>query len=288
MKIRVVAGVALGAALVVPSAASAATAPELSGAAVYASIGDQLSRYESGKWSTLAKVGALPQFAASPDGKKTAWVTDGGRLQVKDGDRTVTVATKLQGGTPCLTPVWSPDSTEVAYVGKGDAIMAVRSDGTKARRLGVSKGVCHLAWAAGGRYLAGYTGEANAVHRLDVKTGKAVKAKGITLVTHVQSLSPNGRRAVVEFPSNPDAMGDGSWPAAFKPVVVYLVTGKKSTPAVKGRQIGAFYLADGRLVVRVAGSGHNTLVVLDAAGKETQRIEEPAKARNQALLQVLP
>ncbi|NUR92053.1 MAG: hypothetical protein HOY71_48955 [Nonomuraea sp.] len=288
MKIRVVAGVALGAALVVPSAASAATAPELTGSAVYATTGNQLSRYQSGEWSTLAKVGSMPQFAASPDGKKAAWVTAGGKLQVKDGAKTVTVATRLQGGTPCLTPVWSPDSTEVAYVGKGDAVMAVKADGTKARRLGVSKGVCHLAWAAGGRYLAGYTGGADAVYRLDAKTGRSVRAKGITYVTHVQSLSPNGRNAVVAFPANPDAMGDGSWPMAFKPAVVDLVTGKKSTPAVKGRQIGAFYLADGRLVVRVAGSGHNTLVVLDAAGKETQRIAEPAKARTQALLQVLP
>ncbi|NUP02605.1 MAG: hypothetical protein HOV96_07655 [Nonomuraea sp.] len=287
MKIRVVAGVALGAALVVPSAASAATAPELSGAAVYAGTG-QLSRYEGEQWSTLAKVGAMPQFAASPDGKKAAWVTAGGKLQVKEGGKTVTVATKLQGGTPCLTPVWSPDSTQVAYVGKGDAVMAVKSDGTKSRRLGVSKGVCHLAWAAGGRYLAGYTGEADAVYRLDVKTGKSVRAKGVKLVTHVQSLSPNGRDAVVEFPANPEALGDGSWPTAFKPTVVDLVTGKKLTPAVKGKLIGAFYLADGRLVVRVAGSGHNTLVVLDAAGKETQRVQEPAKARNQALLQVLP
>ncbi|MFB9202150.1 PD40 domain-containing protein [Nonomuraea spiralis] len=287
MKIRVVAGVALGAVLVAPAVASAATAPELTGAAVYASAGHQLTRYEAGEWSTLAKIGALPQFAASPDGRKAAWVTDGGNLQVKDGAKTVTAATKLQGGTPCLTPVWSPDSTQIAYA-KGETIMAVRADGTGARRLGTSKGVCHLAWAAGGRYLAGYTGEADAVYRLDVKTGKSVKAKGVKLVTHVQSLSPNGRNAVVEFPANPEALGDGSWPAAFKPAVVDLVTGKQLTPAVKGRLIGAFYLADGRLVVRVAGSAHNTLVVLDAAGKEAQRVEEPAKARTQALLQVLP
>ncbi|MFI9593516.1 TolB family protein [Nonomuraea sp. NPDC052265] len=288
MKIRVVAGVALGAALVAPATASAATAPELSGAAVYASTGHQLARYEGGEWSTLARIGALPQFAASPDGRKAAWVTDGGNLQVKDGAKTVTAARKLQGGTPCLTPVWSPDSTQIAYVGKSETIMAVKADGTGARRLGTSKGVCHLAWAAGGRYLAGYTGEADAVYRLDVRTGKSVRAKGVKLVTHVQSLSPNGRDAVVEFPANPDALGDGSWPSAFRPTVVDLVTGKKLTPAVKGRLIGAFYLADGRLVVRVAGGAHNTLVVLDAAGKETQRVEEPAKARTQALLQVLP
>ncbi|YCK33144.1 TolB family protein [Actinomadura sp. ATCC 39365] len=288
MKIRVVAGVALGAALLAPTPASAAGAPELSGAAVYADNGHRLARYEGGEWSTLAKIGALPQFAVSPDGRKAAWVTDGGNLQVKDGAKTVTAATKLQGGTPCLTPVWSPDSTQVAYVGKGETIMAVKADGTGRRRLGTSKGVCHLAWAAGGRYLAGYTGEADAVYRLDVRTGKAARAKGVKLVTHVQSLSPNGRNAVVAVPADSAALGDGSWPAAFKPAVVDLVTGRKLTPAVKGRLIGAFYLADGRLVVRVAGGAHNTLVVLDAGGKESQRVEEPARARTQALLQVLP
>jgi hypothetical protein len=79
-------------------------------------------------------------------------------------------------------------------------------------------------------------------------------------------------------------LGDGSWPSAFKPAVVDMVTGKKLPISVKGTLIGAFYLPDGRLVVRAG----NALVVLDRAGKETQRIQEPAKAKNQALLQVLP
>jgi hypothetical protein len=287
MKIRIVAGVVLGLTLAAPAQAVAAAPQPLSGAAVYG--GDRLDRYQDGAWHTLARTGTLPQVAASPDGKKAAWVTQGGRLQVREGGRTVTLASGLQGGTPCLTPVWSPDSTRVAYAGAGDAVMSVKADASAPpRKLGSSKGVCHLAWSANGRYLAGYTGEADAVYRLDVKTGKAVRAKGVKQVTHVQSLSPDGRRAVVEFPADPDALGDGSWPAAFKPVVLDLVTGRRQTPKVKGRLIGASYLADGRLVVRVAGSPANTLVVLDAAGAELQRLAEPARARNRALLQVLP
>ncbi|MEV4178225.1 hypothetical protein [Nonomuraea sp. NPDC049709] len=294
MKIRVAAGVALGAVLVAPSAASAATAaPELSGAAVYAayagSTGNQLSRYQGGKWSTVATTGTMPQYAASPDGRKAAWVTQTGRLQVRQGGKTTTIVSGLQGGTPCLTPVWSADSTQVAYPQGSDTIMSVKADGTGApRKLGRSQGVCHLAWSADGRYVAGYTGEADALYRLDVKTGKAAPAKGVKWITHVQSLSPNGRNAVVQFPANPDMLGDGSWPTAFKPVVLDMVTGKKRPLAVKGKLIGALYLADGRLVVRVAGTDHNTLVVLDGAGKELQRIAEPAKAKKQALLQVLP
>ncbi|MFG1708772.1 TolB family protein [Nonomuraea sp. M3C6] len=289
MKIRVVAGAVLGAVLVVPSVASAATTPELSGGAVYVSAANQLSRYEDGKWATLAKTGDLPQFSASPDGKKAAWVTSDGRLQIRQGGRTTTIVSALQGGTPCLTPVWSPDSARVAYAGAGNKIMHVRADGTDSpHKLGTSEGVCHLAWSANGRYVAGYTGEADALYRLDTQTGKAVRAKGVKLVTHLQSLSPDGRKAVVEFPQNRDMLGDGGWPTWFKPVVVDMVTGKRVPMAVKGRLLGAFYLADGRLVVRVGGAEHNTLVVLDGAGKELQRIAEPAKARKQALLQVLP
>ncbi|NRQ32342.1 hypothetical protein HII36_10900 [Nonomuraea sp. NN258] len=297
MKIRYVAGAVLGAVLVAPAAAipasaapaaAPASAPELSGAAVYADTANRLSRYEGGEWTTLAKVGSLPQFAASPDGKKAAWITNGGALQVKQDGKTTTLARKLQGGTPCLTPVWSPDSKQVAYAAANDTIMAVKADGTgKARTLGVSKGVCHLSWSANGRYLAGYTGEANALYRLDVKTRKAAKAKGVKWITHVQSLSPDGRRAVVQFPANPDILGDGSWPTAFKPVILDMVTGKKANVPVTGTLMGAFYLADGRLVARVSGDEHNTLVVLDRAGKELQRIDEPAQAKKQALLQVL-
>ncbi|GAA2208673.1 hypothetical protein GCM10009850_041310 [Nonomuraea monospora] len=287
MKILVAAGAV---ALLTTSLPASAAASELSGAAVYATAsGNQLNRYEDGDWSTIAKSGAMPQYAASPDGRKAAWVTTGGKLQVRDGAKTTTIVSGLQGGTPCLTPVWSADSKQVAYTQAGDTIMAVKADGSAApRKLGRSAGVCHLAWSADGRYVAGYTGEANALYRLDVKTGKAARAKGVTWITHVQSLSPNGRNAVVEVPADPSTLGDGSWPVAYKPVILDMVTGKKRAPAVKGKLIGALYLKDGRMVVRVAGASHNTLVVLDGAGKETQRIAEPAKAKKQALLQVLP
>ncbi|WP_219463857.1 hypothetical protein [Nonomuraea rhizosphaerae] len=272
----------------VPAAASVASAPELSGSAVYADGANRISRYAGGAWALVAAPGAMPQFAASPDGRKAAWITANGQLRVKQGAGTRTVATKLQGGTPCLTPVWSADSGRVAYVGANNTVMAVDADGTRPRRLGVTKGVCHLAWSADGRFLAGYTGEADALYRLNTRTGRAAKAKGVKWVTHVQSLSPNGRYAVVEVPPNPDQLGDGSWPASFRPLIVDMVTGKKARPPVKGRPLGAFYLADGRLVARVSGRSYNTLVVFDRAGKEVQRIAEPAKARNQALLQVLP
>ncbi|MEV1169406.1 hypothetical protein [Nonomuraea sp. NPDC049784] len=300
MKTHVVTGVALGAVLVFSSAASPASAaptPDLSGA-VYAGIGNQLTRYANGEWSTLAEIGATPQFAASPDGTKAAWVTENGELQVRQGGKTTTLVSGLQGGTPCLTPVWSADSSRVAYPAQGDAIMSAKADASAPpRKLGTSPGVCHLAWSANGRYLAGYNTQGDGLYRLNAKTGKTVPAKGVKYINHVQSLSPDGSKAVVSFPDSPETLGDGTWPASFKPVVLDIETGKRQRPEVKGKQLGAFYLPDGRLVVRTAGTrgqsgtgdpAHNSLVVLDSEGQPVQRIAEPTKARNRALLQVLP
>ncbi|MBE1589268.1 TolB family protein [Nonomuraea angiospora] len=304
MKIRVVTGVALGAALVVPSAAWAAPTPDLSGAAVYAAAGNQLSRYTAaGEWHPLASFGAA-QFAASPDGTKVAWITESGNLNIRERGKTRTIVSGLQGSTPCLTPVWSADSTKVAYPSADGTINAVRADGSNApRKLGVSKGVCHLAWSGNGRYLAGYTSTGDGLHRLDAKTGKTVVVKGVKSITHVQSLSPDGTKAVVAFPEGAQAPAARTWPTTFKPVILGIPSGKRLKLPAKGDAIGAYYLPDGRLVMRMAAPrtqpghaaaahaaahAHNTLVVFDSAGNELQRLAEPPKAKNQALLQVVP
>ncbi|GAA5066891.1 dipeptidyl aminopeptidase/acylaminoacyl peptidase [Thermocatellispora tengchongensis] len=284
---------ATAAAVAVPSAATAAPAP-LTGAAVYATYtkGYKVARYQPGTgWRTLAAPSATGQFAASPDGKKVAWVTDGGRLVVRQGGKVTTVAQGLTAGVPCLTPVWSPDSRRLAYVVGGKAekqvVTVVNADGTGERDAGSTTGVCHLAWSANGRYLAGFAGTTEGVYRLDLTTRRSVKVKGVTLANHVQGLSPDGRKVIVNLLGRDDPGGDGSWPTAFKPAIVDAVTGARQPIGVRGTLLGAFYLPDGRLVVRVAGASRNTLVVLSAAGKTLQRIPEPAAAKNQALLQVL-
>ncbi|WP_432924458.1 TolB family protein [Microbispora sp. CA-135349] len=276
-----------------PAGVSAAPKP-LTGVAVYLSYGKgfPISRYEPGKGFT--KLGAMPmtgQFSASPDGRKIAWIAGNGYVRVGDG-RTVTTAAKgAAAGGPCSTPVWSPDSKQVAYVGKGGSdagtVSVVGADGRGRRKAGTTLGVCHLAWSADGRYLAGYAGTTEGVYRLDVRTGKAVKAKGVDLANHVQSLSPDGTKVVVAPLSRNADAGDGSWPSGFRPAVVDVTTGRKVAIPVKGSLIGAFYLRDGRLVVRVAGRGANTLVVLDGHGRQVQRLTEPAAARQQALLQIV-
>ncbi|KAA9380908.1 hypothetical protein F5972_07430 [Microbispora cellulosiformans] len=299
MNTRLLSAAVLAAALVAPATAAApagaAAAPKpLTGAAVYLSHGKgyPISRYEPGKGFT--KLGAMPmtgQFSASPDGRRIAWITGGGAVQVSDG-RTVSTAAKGAGaGAPCLTPVWSPDSRQVAFLaqGQGDAqrVVVVNADGTRRRTAGSTRGVCHLAWSANGRYLAGYAGTTEGVYRFDLSTGRSVRAKGIGLANHVQSLSPDGMKVVVAPLSRDAPGGDGSWPGGFRPAIVDIVTGKKVPIPVKGSLIGAFYLPDGRLAVRVAGRAANTLVVLDANGRQLQRLAEPAAAKRQALLQIV-
>ncbi|MEU4570922.1 hypothetical protein [Nonomuraea sp. NPDC023979] len=271
------------------AAVSTAAPTPLAGVAVYAAYdrGYTVTRY-GGRPAELGKPGQSAQFAASPDGRKVAWITSGGRLQVRDGGRTRTVARGLQGDIPCLSPVWSPDSRRVAYVGgNGSQVRVVGADGRGARVLGRTAGPCHLAWSPDGRYLAGYAGTTEGVHRLDTRTGRSVKVKGVKLANHVQSLSPGGRHVVVSTLRPTDPGGDGVWPTSFTPTLVDTATGRRVPIGVKGRLLGAFHLPDGRLAVRVAGRTANTLVVLDAKGRQVQRLAEPAAAKDQALLQVV-
>ncbi|MGI5488139.1 TolB family protein [Microtetraspora malaysiensis] len=282
-----------GAAGTAGGSTSAAPKP-LEGVAVYYKEGNNpIRRYEPGKgFIKIANAPVFPhQFSASPDGAKFAWITEDGRLHVGDGSTEKVVAKGAAAGFPCLTPVWSPDSAQVAYFPKSNAdqlpLMVVNADGTGARKAGKVPGACHLAWSADGRHLAGASGSTDRVYVFDMRTGASVPAKGIKLANHVQSLSPDGRKVVVHTLSPEDPSGDGLWPEMFRPTVVDTVTGKQVPISVKGLKIGAFYLADGRLVVRVAGRTHNTLVVLDSSGKELQRLAEPAQARDQGILQIV-
>ncbi|GIH28819.1 hypothetical protein Aph01nite_71290 [Acrocarpospora phusangensis] len=299
MRIRILAVAALLSPLALPVAAAdaateaateASTAP-VSGAVFYRfTTKADIYRYLGGKF-TKTSVGGLGQFSASPDGRKVAWVDQDSRLHVTEGRSDKVVAKNAIFGAPCATPVWSADSKRLAYPMTGTEatapISVVNADGTGLKKVGRTYGVCHLAWSANGRYLAGYTGTTEGVHLLDVTTGKTRKAAGIKLANHVQSLSPDGRKVIIRAIKPSDPGGDGAWPTWFRPTVVDTVTGAKLTIPVRGTLIGAIYLSDGRLAVRVKGATRNTVVVLSKTLKPVQRFAEPASVRAMGLLQLL-
>ncbi|MFD8528829.1 TolB family protein [Streptosporangium canum] len=231
------------------------------------------------------------QFSVAPDGRRIAWIDEKGRLRVGSASGDKVIAKDAAYGAPCLTPAWTADGKRVAYLRKGTAAaMAVAvagADGKGVVDSGTTLGPCHLTWSADGRTLAGYAGDTAGVYLLDTRSRVSGKAPGIKLANHVESLSPDSRRVVVNAIGPNAPGGDGSWTPLFTPSIYDTKTGKKITIPVKGRLVGARYLRDGRLAVRVRGTAANTLVTLDASGRELRRAAEPAKARNLGLLGVL-
>ncbi|GAA4573812.1 hypothetical protein [Planotetraspora kaengkrachanensis] len=244
---------------------------------------------------TLADGRPLTQVAVSPDGSRAAWILDG-ELHVTHyfgagRDVEDRVVASDAGIAPCETPVFSPDSATVAYSVRSDsgepAVATVAVDGTGGRVVGPSEGICHLAWSGDGRFLAGYAGTTEGVYLLDTTTGAAHRAAGIELAKHVQSLSPDGGRVVVHRIGPEDPGGDGAWPPGFPPTIVDTRTGKKVAIPVGGTLIGAMYLHDGRLAVRVKGSAHNTIVIVGTDGAVERRTGEPVRFKDDSLVTVL-
>ncbi|WP_329092654.1 TolB family protein [Streptosporangium sp. NBC_01469] len=289
------AGVAGGAGGAAPTAASHGAAP-VSGAVYFrhGGSGIEVLTHRGGWTSLTAGAGASAgQFAVAPDGRKVAWIDDRNRLRVKTtgsgADRVI--ARNAAFGSPCLTPVWTADGRRIAYPVKGTGeamtVAVVGADGRGRFDAGKTLGPCHLTWSADGRTLAGYAGDTDGVHLLDTRLRISKRAPGVKLANHVESLSPDSRRVVVNAIGANAQGGDGSWPLSFTPSIYDTKTGAKVAIPVRGRLLGARYLRDGRLAVRVRGTAANTIVVLSRSGKEVQRVTEPARAKNLGLLWVL-
>ncbi|MGW4423084.1 TolB family protein [Streptosporangium sp. NPDC004631] len=289
---------AVGTAVAVSAVASPATAssrPAPVTGAVYSGYqggGVEVLTHRGG-WSrrSVGGGGFVGQFSAAPGGGKVAWIDSGNRLHVKTANADRVIAKDAAYGGPCSTPAWTADGRRIAYPVKGTAettaVTVIGADGRNPVKAGRTMGVCHLTWSADGRTLAGYAGDTDGVHLLDTGSLVSRRAPGIKLANHVQSLSPDAGRVVVHTIGANAPGGDGSWPQSFTPSIYDTKTGRRLPIPVGGRLLGALYLRDGRLAVRVQGRPANTLVILDASGKEIQRVPEPAKARNLALLHVL-
>jgi hypothetical protein len=275
-------------------AAQAAASAPLTGKAVYLSYqkGVRVLTY-NGRWTsqTVGDASFVGQFSVAPDGRRIAWIDAKNRLHVQSpaGDKIVARNAAYVG--PCLTPAWTADGKRIAFPLKGQteavSISTVDADGKNLTRVGKTLGPCHLTWSANGRTLAGYAGTTDGVYLLDTRSHVSNRARGIKLAHHVESLSPDARRLVVDTLGANSPGGDGSWPASFTPSIYDTLTGKKIPIPVRGKLLGARYLRDGRLVVRVAGRPANTLVVLNASGKELQRVAEQPSARTLGLLAIL-
>ncbi|MEV4379906.1 hypothetical protein [Streptosporangium sp. NPDC049644] len=289
---------AAGAALAVsatatPAVASPRTAP-VAGAVYFRHTGNGIEALtHRGGWSRLTAGGGAfaGQFAVAPGGGKVAWIDDKSRLHVRSATGDRVIAKNAAYGGPCLTPAWTADGKRLAYPVRGTAeattVAVVGADGKGSVNAGKTLGPCHLTWSADGRTLAGYAGDVNGVYLLDTRRRVSSRSPGIKLANHVESLSPDGRRVVVNAIGANAPGGDGSWPLSFSPSIYDTKTGAKVAIPVKGRLLGARYLRDGRLAVRVRGTTANTIVVLSRAGKELQRVTEPAGARNLGLVGVL-
>ena len=246
-----------------------------------------------GGWSRLTAGGGAfaGQFAVAPDGRRIAWIDDRSRLHVKSATGDRVIATNAAYGGPCLTPAWTVDGRRIAYPVRGTAkattVAVVGAEGKGRFNAGKTLGPCHLTWSADGRTLAGYAGDVNGVYLLDTKWRVSNRNPGVKLANHVESLSPDNRRVVVNAIGANAPGGDGSWPLSFTPSIYDTMTGARIAIPVKGRLLGARYLSDGRLAVRVGGTSANTIVVLSRAGRELQRVTEPARAKGLGLLGVL-
>jgi dipeptidyl aminopeptidase/acylaminoacyl peptidase len=231
-------------------------------------------------------------FRVSPDGRRVIWLAEvgsgtgsgSGTVRVMDFGGPARVLSNRAVGVGI--GAWSADSTRV-LVTEGSptrpTIVAIDVHNGHRQVLGRTEGALHLAWSADGDTVVGYTGE-NRVVLLDARNGHTRMVPGISVVNHVESLSPDGRRVIVNLIRATGPGGDPAWPVGFTPTIVDTKTGAHVPIPVAGHLIGAQYLADGGLVVRRQDTGHNTLIMLGPDFHVRKQIKESALTRDMGFL----
>ncbi|MET8040736.1 hypothetical protein ABZU25_07705 [Micromonospora sp. NPDC005215] len=250
---------------------------------------------------------ALPELAAvgnvsvSPDGRRVAWIEDGG-----DGRSTIFTANAdgsdkqtMRSGVEryCVTPVWSPDGHLLFREAKATGepgrfgVLDTHSATKSVRWWATEPSACHAVWSADGGTIAMNTDAGVTLFDTDGNQKRDVPGldpSGTWWSSHFASLSPDGDRVAL-YRYHPGSE-DGRDVARFLQVSAVLETrvGTQVTLPLGGRTLRQVYFqADGSMVVRVqAGNGYAVLLV-DKDGRKISETAEPAALKDMQILAVV-
>ncbi|MGN9889216.1 hypothetical protein [Micromonospora sp. L31] len=231
--------------------------------------------------------------AVSPDGRRVAWVEDGGALWTSALDGSGKRKLHDLVDNMCWSPTWSPNSRQLTVrLGAADGSFS------KAGLLDVSSGAftevagfdgCHPVWAANGTvaFADGSNGTVVVTDRNGAgrRTIPGLGSKGSRYVCFdVASISPDGRRIALFRIDR-----DGTYGDAARDLIVNAVldtrTGKEISLPLGGRELRqAYFQADGSLVARVRSGSRYTLILVDKAGKKVAEKPEPSSLASMQII----
>ncbi|NYF56090.1 hypothetical protein [Micromonospora purpureochromogenes] len=231
--------------------------------------------------------------AVSPDGRRVAWVEDGGALWTSALDGSGKRKLHDLVDNMCWSPTWSPNSRQLTV-----RLGAADGSYSEAGLLDVSSGTftevagfegCHPVWAANGTvaFADGSNGTVVVTDRTGAgrRTIPGLGSKGSRYVCFdVASISPDGRRIALFRIDR-----DGTYGDAARDLIVNAVldtrTGKEISLPLGGRELRqAYFQADGSLVARVRSGGRYTLILVDKAGKKVAEKAEPSSLASMQII----
>ncbi|MFI7219311.1 TolB family protein [Micromonospora maritima] len=256
---------------------------------------------ETTRLAKLPSTAAVLNAAVAPDGRRVAWVDRDGVLRVADVDggnaRKLTPGGHQLVEGDCWNPTWSPDSrrltvsvvlrTEPSPVGEKGVLDVVGGAYTPITEVNG----CHPVWSADGKVLAYADGEGRvAVNRPDGSAEKLIPGVGVRGARpsfDIASISPDGSRLALRLRGPDEPSGDVARELDAN-AVIDTRTGREVELPLGGRTLRqAWFSGGGTLVARVDAGDHNALVLIDADGRKTSEIREPATLKDQQILQVV-
>lgn len=231
----------------------------------------------------------LGTASVSPDGRRVAWASATGELTVAgiDGGNPRSIASDAVP-FEFNVPAWTPDSAAVAFTAADGPVDGARTtigptervsaDGTGRQRIW-QNGAMYLAWAADGDHL-GFANGTGGAGVLDVaagtETGPDLSAVGGT--GYLAGVSPDGRRILTQ-------LGRQDMGRRAAPLGLFDVASSTQIPLpVNGTVSGGLFMANGDLVLRVAGADGVTVSRLTPDGQVVGQTTEPGDLGEIALI----